>query len=177
MAIEFPTLAALLNQSRKRRRLYVTHTECPRSRTGNRVVPRDRPRPLPGAGLFFRDYQDCVQHAGHQARSCLHEPGRVSLQAIGSLAATEMKRSGIEVRADWHAVRMKPGSMQVIRHGHACMNRAGCPAGYRQSGRDRDEAKRNRGSGRLTDRALRHGAYRIGNDTMMPQNEAYSGKE
>ena len=61
--------------------------------------------------------------------------------------------------------------MQVIGHGHACMNRAGCPAGYRQSGRDRDEAKRNRGS------PGGHGAYRIGNDTMMPQNEAYSGKE
>ena len=81
--------------------------------------------------------------------------------------------------------------MQVIGHGHACMNRAGCPAGYRQSGRYRDEAERNRGSDRLArspDRLARspdglarspggHGAYRIGNDTMMPQNEAYSGKE
>ena len=67
--------------------------------------------------------------------------------------------------------------MQVIGHGHACMNRAGCPAGYRQSGRDRDEAKRNRGSGRMARSPGGHGAYRIGNDTMMPQNEAYSGKE
>ena len=73
--------------------------------------------------------------------------GRSVVSAIDRLSATEMKRSGIEVRkqtgtqSGWSRC-----SRQHNADGHACMSRAQCGVCYRQAVRDRDEAKRNRGA-------------------------------
>ena len=69
------------------------------------------------------------------------------VSAIGRLSATEMKRSGIEVRkqtgtqSGWSRC-----SRQHNADGHACMGWAQCGVCYRQAVRDRDEAERNRGA-------------------------------
>ena len=126
MAIEFPTLAALLNSAVGSAVDCTLHkpSAC-RIPAGNRVVPRAYDL------VPFRDGVFCAICPEGERRAC------TSGHPTGNGHRAVRPRDDCEAK---DCVQRLP-----VRDGHACMSRGRRERRYRQAGRDRDEAKRNRG--------------------------------